>query len=167
LPTSGGTETGDVHFLAPIYSNLSKEQTQVYPIFTGDTSGVGIPVTIRSSVDSGKNRALSIWSSNLTGTTYSLQFGIDRSGEFNIGNTNNFYHLNASRGRFEVRSSSSASTFVVDTLTGANRYTVTVFNTDCIHMHTAYVKECTVANTSRKFHSQGNAMQQAYFKKRK
>ena len=48
-----------------------------------------------------------------------------------------------------------------------NRYTVTVFNTDCIHMHTAYVKECTVANTSRKFHSQGNAMQQAYFKRRK
>ena len=129
LPTSGGTETGDVHFLAPIYSNLSKEQTQVYPIFTGDTSGIGIPVTIRSSVDSGKNRALSIWSNNLTGTTYSLQFGIDRSGEFNIGNTNNFYHLNASRGRFEVRSSSSASTFIVDTLTGANRYTVTVNGT--------------------------------------
>ena len=72
---------------------------------------------------------MSIWSNNLTGTTYSLQFGIDRSGEFNIGNTNNFYHLNSARGRFEVRSSSSASTFIVDTLTGANRYTVTVNGT--------------------------------------
>ncbi len=129
LPTSGGTETGDVHFLTPIYANLSKEQTQIYPITTGSTSGVGIPVTIRSSVDSGKYRALSIWSNNFTGTSYNLEFGIDSSGELNIGNTNNFYHLNASRGRFEVRSSSSASTFIVDTLTGANRYTVTVNGT--------------------------------------
>jgi len=128
LPTSGGTETGQVYFLEPIYANLSESQTQTYPITTGST-GVGIPVTIRSSVDSGNNRAFSVWSNDFTGTTHNLQFGIDRSGEFNIGNTNNFYHLNASRGRFEVRSSLSASTFVVDTLTGANRYTVTVNGT--------------------------------------
>ena len=130
LPTSGGTETGKVYFLEPIYANLSEEQTQTYPITTGiSQTGVGIPVTIRSSVDSGHNRAFSIWSNNFTGTTYNLEFGIDRSGEFNIGNTNNFYHLNASRGRFEVRSSSSASTFIVDTLTGTNKYAVTVNGT--------------------------------------